>query len=74
MTDKIKLPELLAPAGSMRSLEAAIGAGADAVYFGAKNFNARASAENFSDDEITEAIKKLAKLGVKSNITLNTQL
>ena len=74
MTDKIKLPELLAPAGSMRSLEAAIGAGADAVYFGAKNFNARASAENFSDEEITGAVKKLAKLGIRSNITMNTQL
>ena len=75
MADKnIILPELLAPAGSMRSLEAAIGAGADAVYFGAKNFNARASAENFSDEEITEAIKKLKKIGVKSNITMNTQL
>ena len=70
----IILPELLAPAGSMRSLEAAVGAGADAVYFGAKNFNARASAENFSDEEITEAIKKLKKIGIKSNITMNTQL
>ena len=58
----------------MRALEAAVCAGADAVYFGAKNFNARASAENFSDDEITEAIKKLKMLGVKSNITMNTQL
>ncbi|MBQ8403721.1 MAG: U32 family peptidase [Clostridia bacterium] len=74
METKIKLPELLAPAGSMRALEAAVCAGADAVYFGAKNFNARASAENFSDDEITEAIKRLKTLGVKSNITMNTQL
>jgi putative protease len=74
MDDRMKLPELLAPAGSMRALEAAVCAGADAVYFGAKNFNARASAENFSDDEITEAIKKLKILGVKSNVTMNTQL
>ena len=74
MATKIKLPELLAPAGSMRALEAAVCAGADAVYFGAKNFNARASAENFSGEEITEAIKRLKTLGVKSNITMNTQL
>ncbi len=74
METKIKLPELLAPAGSMRALEAAVNAGADAVYFGAKNFNARASAENFSDEEITEAVKRLKTLGVKSNITMNTQL
>ncbi|MBQ8448370.1 MAG: U32 family peptidase [Clostridia bacterium] len=74
METKIKLPELLAPAGSMRALEAAVCAGADAVYFGAKNFNARASAENFSEEEITEAIKRLKLLGVKSNITMNTQL
>ncbi len=70
----IKLPELLAPAGSLRALEAAIAAGADAVYFGVKNFNARAGADNFSDDEIVSAIKRLKTLGVKSNITMNTQL
>lgn len=74
MENKLKLPELLAPAGSMRALEAAVCAGADAVYFGAKNFNARAGAENFSDDEITLAIKRLKTLGVRSNITMNTQL
>ncbi|MBQ9746648.1 MAG: U32 family peptidase [Clostridia bacterium] len=74
MENKIKLPELLAPAGSMRALEAAVCAGADAVYFGAKSFNARASAENFSGEEITLAVKRLKTLGVKSNITMNTQL
>ena len=69
-----KLPELLAPAGSLRALEAAVAAGADAVYFGAKNFNARASAENFSDEDIVTVIKRLKTLGVKSNVTMNTQL
>ena len=73
-TDKIKLPELLAPAGTRRALEAAVCAGADAVYFGAKGFNARASAENFTDEQIRDAIKYLKTLGVKSNITMNTQL
>ena len=73
MADK-KLPELLAPAGSLNAMEAAIAAGADAIYFGAKNFNARASADNFGDEEIVSAIKRLKTLGVKSNITMNTQL
>ena len=74
MIYKNKAPELLAPAGSMRALDAAVAAGADAVYFGAKSFNARAGADNFSDEEITEAIRKLEILGVRSNITMNTQL
>ncbi len=74
MTNDKKLPELLAPAGSIKALEAAVAAGADAIYFGAKNFNARASAENFSDEDITAVIKRLKTLGVKSNVTMNTQL
>lgn len=74
MTNDKKLPELLAPAGSIKALEAAVAAGADAIYFGAKNFNARASAENFSDEDITTVIKRLKTLGVKSNVTMNTQL
>ena len=44
--------EILAPAGSMESVIAAVRSGADAVYIGAKEFSARASAENFSIDEI----------------------
>ena len=39
--NKIKLPELLSPAGSPESLKAAVAGGADAVYFGAKSFSAR---------------------------------
>ena len=42
------MPELLAPAGSWEALEAAVAAGADAVYLGGRGFNARASASNFS--------------------------
>ncbi len=74
MQTEKKIPELLAPAGSLRSMEAAVAAGADAVYFGAKNFNARAGAENFSDEDIVSTIRRLKILGVKSNITMNTQL
>ena len=71
---KAKLPELLAPAGSLEALEAAIEAGADAVYFGAGDFNARMRAKNFSDDEIKKALDLCAGYGVHSYITLNTRL
>ena len=47
-----KIPELLAPAGSFASLEAAIEGGADAVYLGADKFNARMRADNFRGDDL----------------------
>ena len=50
MTKKT-LPELLAPAGSMDALRAAVAGGADAVYFGGGAFNARLRAQNFTDDD-----------------------
>ncbi len=68
---KKELPELLAPAGEAESLNAAIAAGADAVYFGGPAFNARMSAENFSIDAACEAIRRCAFYGVKSHIVLN---
>lgn len=64
--------ELLAPAGDFLSLEAAINCGADAVYFGGKNFNARASADNF--DDLTKAVSHCHLFGVKAYLTLNTAL
>ncbi len=67
-------PELLSPAGSPTALEAAIMAGADAVYFGGQSFNARKNADNFSDAELVEAVRKCRLYGVKTNIVLNTQL
>ena len=72
MTQKPKLPELLAPAGTREALDAAIHAGADAVYFGGNRFNARMSADNFDDAAMEDAIRTCAFYGVKSNITLNT--
>ncbi len=66
------VPELLAPAGSYASLEAAIAAGADAVYLGASDFNARIGAKNFSDDEMRRSISLCRAHGVKTNITMNT--
>ena len=48
--------ELLAPAGSYEGFEAAIGAGADAVYVGGAAFGARAYAKNFGEEELLRAI------------------
>ncbi len=66
------LPELLAPAGSMASLRAAVAAGADAVYFGGGDFNARINAQNFGSEELREAISLLHDNGKRAYITLNT--
>lgn len=66
--------ELLAPAGSMDSLIAAVQNGADAVYFGGKSFNARQFAGNFSDDEIGRAIDYCHVRGVKAYVTVNILL
>ena len=52
--------ELLAPAGSFESLKAAVLNGTDAVYLGGSLFNARASATNFNDHELEEAVDFLA--------------
>ena len=51
------MKELLIPVGSMDALRVAVHAGADAVYLGGKRFGARAFAQNFSDEEMIEAIK-----------------
>lgn len=66
------LPELLAPAGSLESLKAAICAGADAVYFGGVGFNARMNAKNFGTAELSDAVSLLHSCGKKAYITLNT--
>lgn len=68
------LPELLCPAGSFEALTAAIEGGADAVYFGASDFNARMRAKNFTEDELEKAITLCRQYGVKAYITLNTRL
>ena len=51
------MPELLAPVGSMEHLRIAINAGASSVYLSGKNYGARKFAENFTLDEIHEAVK-----------------
>ena len=65
-------PELLAPAGSPDSVLAAVRTGADAVYLGAKAFNARRGAENFDDAALEAAVRYCRLHGVKVHITLNT--
>lgn len=67
-----RLPELLAPAGSPRALEAAIEGGADAVYFGGVRNNARALAQNFTPDDIAAAVGLAHLYGVRMYQTVNT--
>ena len=64
--------ELLAPAGSMEALRAAVCNGADAVYLGAGTFNARMNARNFSAADLQEAVVYCHVRGVKVHLTLNT--
>lgn len=64
--------ELLAPAGSMEALQAAINGGADAIYVGGSKFNARAYATNFDIKELTQAVKLCHLHGVKLYVTVNT--
>ncbi len=64
--------ELLAPAGSMDALRAAVQSGANAVYLGSGPFNARQSAKNFSLEELAEAVRYCHVRGVQVHLTLNT--
>ena len=64
--------ELLAPAGSMEALKAAVQNGADAVYLGCGTFNARQSAKNFTPQTLAEAVKYCHVRGVQVHLTLNT--
>jgi putative protease len=72
MTVPPSRPEVLAPAGDRPALEAAIAAGADAVYFGVEAFNARARARNFSVDTLKDTVLLLHAHRVKAHLTLNT--
>ena len=64
--------ELLAPAGSMEALRAAVQNGANAVYLGSGMFNARQGAKNFTPQMLTEAVKYCHVRGVAVHLTLNT--
>jgi putative protease len=65
-------PEVLAPAGDADALKAAVAAGADAVYFGVRGFNARARAANFAVAELPAIMASLRRHGVRGYVTLNT--
>lgn len=70
----MKKVEILAPAGSMESLIAAMNKGADAVYLGGNKFSARAYASNFDNDNMIKAVDYVHSYGAKIYVTLNTIL
>ncbi len=64
--------EILAPAGAQEQLKAAVICGADAVYLGVGNFNARRNADNFTENDLKDAVKYCHLRNVKVYVTLNT--
>ncbi|QQO09554.1 peptidase U32 family protein [Breznakiella homolactica] len=68
----MKKAELLAPAGSPEALDAAVGEGADAVYLGLKNFNARMRTSNFAYSQFEGAVRNLHRQNRKIYVTVNT--
>lgn len=68
------MSEILAPAGNLECLKAAVLNGADAVYIGGSEFSARKYASNFSREEVIEAVKYCHSYNVKLYVTLNTLL
>jgi U32 family peptidase len=65
-------PELLSPAGNWDCARAAVAAGADAIYFGLPQFNARLRADNFTNGDLPELMDYLHRHGVKGFVTMNT--
>ncbi|MBR1368203.1 hypothetical protein RJ53_01315 [Methanocalculus chunghsingensis] len=74
MERRTDIPELLAPAGSREAFEAAVAAGADAVYLSGTRFGARAYATNFDDDALREVISDAHGRGIRVYVTANTLL
>lgn len=66
------MSELLAPAGNIEALEAAIGEGADAVYLGLKSFNARLRSSNFAWNQFEATVEALHRQNKKIYVTVNT--
>jgi collagenase-like PrtC family protease len=66
------MPELLSPVGNWACLQAAIDNGADAVYLGSREFNARINARNFSLNELSKVISHSHDRGVRVYLTMNT--
>ncbi len=72
MSDVVRRGEILAPAGDAACAEAAIRAGADAIYLGFSSFSARAGAENFGEDGLCEILRSAHLRGVKVYVAMNT--
>ena len=72
MENKIKRPELLSPAGNFEKLKAALLYGADAIYCAGQSFGMRSAADNFTVEELYEAVKYTHERGKKIYLTLNT--
>ena len=73
MEQTIKDFEIMAPVGSHESLQAAIQAGADSVYFGIERLNMRAhSASTFTTDDLREIAETCGRHGIKTYLTVNT--
>ncbi len=72
MERSIHIPELLAPAGSREAFEAAVAAGADAVYLSGSHFGARAYATNFDDDALKQAVQDAHARSIRVYVTVNT--
>jgi putative protease len=71
--DPMRKIELMSPAGSFESLQAAIDNGADSVYFGVEQLNMRArSSVNFTLDELPEVVRRAHEKNVRTYLTLNT--
>ncbi|UKI20808.1 MAG: U32 family peptidase [Christensenella sp.] len=66
--------ELLAPAGDMTAFETALMSGADAVYLGLDDFNARMKAQNFTSENIADVVKRAHFYGAKVYVAINTIL
>src|SRR5450830_343247 len=72
MVENKKIPELLVPAGNLKTLKYAVEYGADAVYIGGKKFNLRSLGNNFSVSELEEAAAYCHARKVKTYLTLNS--
>lgn len=68
----LRRPELMAPAGDMISLRAALDSGADAVYFGIVSMNMRANAKNFAVEDLPEVARQCHEAKAKAYLALNT--
>jgi putative protease len=73
MADRPRKPEVLAPAGDLAALKAALAAGADAVYFGLQEgFNARARTGNFALADLAATVARIHRAGARAHLAVNT--